>query len=128
MQNRWEDFKALNAKVVAISFVKPHRLSEYLSTAPSPFPVLCDPTRALYKAFGLGKVSSFYRLLTLKAILSFVRQHLRGNRQKPVKEDIYQLGGDFIVNTDGNILFAHPAKDSADRASVKELLRALRGK
>jgi hypothetical protein len=41
------------------------------------------------------------------------------------KDDIYQSGGDFVVDREGNILFAYRSQDPADRPSAAELLRAI---
>jgi hypothetical protein len=40
-------------------------------------------------------------------------------------DDIYQSGGDFLIDRNGNILFAHRSQDPADRPAVAQLLQAL---
>jgi len=39
--------------------------------------------------------------------------------------DIFQAGGDFLLDRDGNILYAHRSKDPADRPTVTELLQRI---
>jgi hypothetical protein len=41
------------------------------------------------------------------------------------KEDIYQSGGDFLIDHDGRILFAHRSRDPADRPSAERLLQVI---
>jgi hypothetical protein len=41
------------------------------------------------------------------------------------KEDIYQGGGDFLLDRAGNILFAHRSEDPADRPPVEKLLEVI---
>jgi hypothetical protein len=46
-------------------------------------------------------------------------------RENYGKEDIYQAGGDFLLDRDGNILFAHRSQDPADRPAATRLLEAI---
>jgi hypothetical protein len=39
--------------------------------------------------------------------------------------DIYQAGGDFLIDRNGTILFAHRGEDPADRPSMSTLLKAV---
>jgi hypothetical protein len=39
--------------------------------------------------------------------------------------DIYQSGGDFLLDRDGNVLFAYRGKDPADRPPMAVLLREI---
>jgi hypothetical protein len=39
--------------------------------------------------------------------------------------DIYQSGGDFLLDRDGNVLFAYRGKDPADRPPVSALLQEI---
>ena len=41
------------------------------------------------------------------------------------KEDVYQAGGDFLLDREGNVLFAHRSKDPGDRPQVGHLLMAI---
>jgi len=39
--------------------------------------------------------------------------------------DIFQSGGDFLLDCDGKVLFAHRSKDPADRPTVEALLERI---
>jgi hypothetical protein len=41
-------------------------------------------------------------------------------------EDVLQLGGDFILDRQRNVVFAYPSSDPTDRPSVAAMLEALR--
>ncbi|HEY3167391.1 MAG TPA: hypothetical protein VGK57_09200, partial [Candidatus Binatia bacterium] len=60
---------------------------------------------------------------TLKLYVKLFREGMK--REDYGKDDIYQSGGDFLVDREGNILFAHRSQDPADRPSAAELLRAI---
>ena len=38
-------------------------------------------------------------------------------------DDIYQSGGDFLIDREGNILFAQRSQDPSDRPSAARLLQ-----
>jgi hypothetical protein len=41
------------------------------------------------------------------------------------KDDYYQAGGDFLIDRQGNILFAHRSQNPADRPSIEKLLEVI---
>jgi len=125
VRDRLSEFQALGGEVVVISFVEPSRLAEYLLRRPWPFPVLADPTRGAYRAFGLTS-ASWSQLLRPRVMLRYFGLLLRGRRPQLPREDVHQLGGDFILDRTGNVRFAYRSRDPADRPSVDELLRELK--
>jgi hypothetical protein len=42
------------------------------------------------------------------------------------KDDYYQSGGDFLVDRQGNVLFAYCSQDPSDRPSVEQILEQIR--
>lgn len=124
MKESLEDFRRLGAKIVVISFVPPDRLAQYLAMRPWPFPVLADPQRHAYRAFGLES-AGWARLVRPRVILSYIRLILRGRVPRPAREDVHQLGGDFVLDRHGRIIFEYRSQDPADRPPVSDLLKAL---
>jgi len=50
----------------------------------------------------------------------------RGIRQERYEgADIFQSGGDFLLDRDGNVRYAHRSKDPTDRPTVTELLQQI---
>lgn len=41
------------------------------------------------------------------------------------KDDFYQAGGDFLVDRQGRILYAHRSIDPSDRPTVETLLKKI---
>ena len=41
------------------------------------------------------------------------------------KDDYYQAGGDFLVNREGHVLFAHRSRDPADRPALEKLFEGI---
>jgi hypothetical protein len=46
-------------------------------------------------------------------------------RENYGKDDIYQSGGDFLLDRDGNILFAQRSQNPSDRPSASRLLQVI---
>ena len=56
----------------------------------------------------------------------YLRLLLAGERFLGFAPDMFQLGGDFVVDRAGFIRFAHRMRNNGDRAAVSELITALR--
>lgn len=89
------------------------------------FPILADPERSAYRAFGLARLAwhRVFSLATLKLYLKLFRKGLV--RHDYGDSDVYQAGGDFLLDRSGTIYFAHRSQDPADRPSVSILLKAI---
>ena len=112
-------------EVVVISFEPPERLPTYIDAHGWRFPVVSDPSRESYKAFGLGS-ADWRTLLGPKVVLKYAALLARGYRPRATDSDVRQLGGDFVIDAGRRIVFGHRSNDPADRPSAKVLLRALR--
>ena len=104
---------------------KPEWLARYLSERQLPFPLLADPDRSGYAAFGLGR-TSWGRLMRPGIIWGYLKFIFRGWKVKriPEGEDALQLGGDFVVDVGRRLRWSYRSKNPLDRPSVDELLRA----
>lgn len=106
---------------------KPEALAPYLDRMGWHVPVVCDPDRAAYTAFGLERtrLRSFFKP---RVLAGYLRAALRGyGMRKPVAgEDVLQLGGDFVLNRQREVVFAHPSADPTDRPAIAAILEAIR--
>ena len=121
-----ERFRAKNTNVLVITQATPAILGLHLKRHPYPFPVVCDPDRTAYRAFGLER-TPWYVFLRPDVILGYLWQIVRLVPPKlPYRgEDVLQLGGDFLLDRDGRIEFAYRSRVPTDRPSVRRLLAAI---
>jgi peroxiredoxin len=90
------------------------------------FPILSDPRRAAYQAFGLTE-GTFDQLLSPALVLRGARALLRGSLPgRPTGGNRRQLPGVAIVDTGGTVLFHQAACDAGDHISGALLLRQVR--
>ena len=118
------EFEALDTKVVTLSFSAEQWARAWLQETQSPFPLLLDPERNAYRAYGLEH--SYLRSWNVRAISYYVRALLHGAKWRGIRGDSGQLGGDFVIDRQGIVRFAYTSHDPTDRPTVDQLLTALR--
>ena len=118
-------FEARRVSIIVISFAEPERLAQYEAQHQWPFVVLADPNRTAYDAFALKRLSwlQVFSPATVKLYWRLLREGKK--REDYGKDDIYQSGGDFLIDRGGNLLFAHCSRDPADRPTAKKLLEII---
>ena len=126
MWRRKQEIEDLGAVVVLVSFEEPARISDYLGEAPFGWPILSDPSRAAYRAYGLGSASFARTWLSPRTVFFYARAFLRGQRVRPPRADPTQLGGGFVIDSPGHLRLIARSSEPADRPSVEKLLAAVR--
>ena len=125
VQARLEEIHALGADVVVVTFVSPSRLGQYLRIKKWPFRVFADPEMNAYRAFGLGR-AGWLRLFHPRVILTYLELIIRGRRPQMAQEDVHQLGGDFVMDREGRVIYEYRSHDPADRPRVSDLIEVVR--
>ncbi len=122
MRDRIDDLGE-GVDVALVTFTRTEELDRYQRRADLPFPILVDPDRATYRAYGLGR-GSFTRVwgwATIRRYAEILRASGPG-RLRPWTEDTRQLGGDFVIAPDGTLAWGFWGTGPADRPSVDDLL------
>lgn len=90
------------------------------------FPLYLDVERNLYRKFGLRRMLKASFNLAIFIYYADAVMAGRGDRMAYSGDDLTVMGGDFIVDSSGKLIFAHPSKEQYDRPYVAKLLEALR--
>lgn len=107
-----------------VSFGTLPAVQAWLKETCTPFQVLLDREREVYKAYGLER--SFWRSHNLRTIWMYVRRRLAGNSGHDSHgDDTNQLGGDFLIDRNGILRLAYRSHDPTDRPSAQYLLEYL---
>jgi peroxiredoxin len=112
-----------HVEVLAVTFTPPAAVKRINAERPLPFPVVSDPDRHVYRLLELRRASvlSFFRP---RVLFKYLREMFRGNGiHKPVDSDMLQLGGDFLIDAVGNVVWSWRCKESFDRPTP-EMIRA----
>jgi AhpC/TSA antioxidant enzyme len=122
VQSLKNEFDRRGVAIVVVSFSEPAMLIHYQEQHRWPFTVLADPQRTAYRAFTLPRLS-WFRVFSPATLKLYWNLRRRGMKQDAYGgDDIYQAGGDFILDREGTILVAHRSQDPADRPAAAKLL------
>ncbi len=123
MRDRLEELSP--AAVALVTFTRQRNLRGYRGRLGLPYPVLADEERAAYRAYGLGR-GPWWRVWGWATVQEYARLLRRGSRLGLPTEDTLQLGGDFVVGSDGRLAYVHRSNGPADRPPVDDLVAAVR--
>lgn len=113
-------------RVLVVSFGGVAGARLWLQQTGCTFDMLLDPQRKVYRSFGLG--SSYTKVMRFGCLLQY-GEYGAVDRDFPdvpphLLEDIYQMGGDFLLDEAGNVLLSHRPKNPLDRPTVQLILQA----
>ena len=119
------EFDRRHVPIVVVSFAEPKQIARYADDHRWPFATFIDPERSAYRAFGLQRLS-WLRVFSPATLWFYFRSRRNGQQRRDYgKEDIYQGGGNFLIDRQGNIHFAYRSHDPADRPTVLQLLHEI---
>ena len=125
MRQRHDEFSRRGVAIAVVSFAQPVQLAQYQQRHRWPFIMLADPERQAYNAFALKRLS-WFQVFSPAALKLYWKLLRGGMRQEAYRgDDIYQAGGDFLLDREGNILFAQRSQNPADRPAPEQLLMVI---
>jgi peroxiredoxin len=121
LRDQEDELVRLNVKVVVVTFENDYLARCYVEDTALRWPVLVDDTREVYKSYGMLD-ASFWDVWGLKTWQVYFREILKGNKPKKSQGDIYQRGGDVLIDPDGIVRLHHIGEGPADRPAVEHIL------
>lgn len=126
-------------EIALITFGDPERLEQYNRSHSYGFPILTDPDRSTYRAYGLGRgtATRIWGLRAARRYLELARRDTTGpfglvsmirflrSIWRPT-DDTMQLGGDFVIGPDGRLTYGFWGEGPDDRPTVDALIAATR--
>lgn len=137
LAERWEKlrdevaaFETASAKVVAIGQGEPERTAEVARRRGYPFPVLSDPARRAYEAFGLleGSAAQILHDFVWKPNDRETGEKLISSRrgtERALVDNPWQLPGEFVIAPGGRLVHAHRYQYCEDFPPKTVLLGAI---
>jgi hypothetical protein len=121
-----EQFAQRSCQVLIITQAQPPLLASFLKQYPQLFRFFGDPTRTLYRAFELEQVS-WWKFCHPRVIWGYCKILVRGKKlYTPTgSEEMRQLGGDFLVDSQGEIVQRYTSHDPTERPGIDILLAKL---
>ena len=125
------EIERLGAGVIFVAHNDPELLTaKMLHDLELPYILLLDPARTAYARWGLGEAGmrSWLSLgLYWATLTTALRVWLKKESSLGHAPGRTQLGGDFVVDRTGKLVFVNRLKSFHDRAKIAELLAALQG-
>ncbi len=125
MRDKEDELDRLNVKVVVVTFENDFLARCYVEDTALAWPILIDSTRDVYRGYGM-LAASFWDIWGLKTWRVYFKEMLKGNKLQKSEGDIYQRGGDVLIDPDGIVRLHHIGEGPADRPSVEKILRIVR--
>ncbi|XP_036927479.1 uncharacterized protein LOC119004563 [Acanthopagrus latus] len=127
LEKNQRSLDAHSIEAVVVSFGCQEGALHWLQETGCQYDMLLDPERKTYAAFGLGaslkKVLNFSNMLLYA---EYVADDMEFPRELPsIQDDMFQLGGDFVLGEHGRVLFSHCCQSPIDRPSVDLILSAV---
>ena len=125
MRQQTDEIDRLGIKVCVVTFEREYVVRAYIDETKTSWPILIDENRELYSAYGMerGRVSD---ILGLRSWWTYAKLMFRGRRLRRGEGDIYQLGGDVLVDPNGTVRLHHVGIGPADRPAVSTVLDVVR--
>lgn len=121
-----ERFEQVGAQVVLIGQGKPEDGRRFAEARAAPFPLLVDPTRSAYDAYGLVR-ESVAQVFGPQCVIPMVRAAAQPESRQglPNGGQLMQMPGTFVVDAGGVVRLAHRSATIADDPTTADLIRAI---
>ena len=120
-----EDIRAAGGDVVAVFQYRADPTFHFCRKRDVPFDCLGDPERKGYHAVGLER-GGMKEVVGPQLAKGFLRAARHGAFPGVPKGDTAQRPGTFVISTEGEVVYAHYNKDSADNPPIGEIVAAVR--
>jgi hypothetical protein len=111
-------------QLVAIGPASPPELRRFRDALGLKATLLSDPDWSAYRAYGFGR-AGIRALLAPRHLLDYARLLARGRRLERPRQDVFELGGDVLVDARGRLAWIYRSRRPDDRPSIGEILAAL---
>jgi len=124
LRDNEDELDRLNIRVVVVTFENDFLARSYVEDTALTWPILIDGTREVYKGYGMLS-ASFWDIWGIKTWQVYFKELLKGNKPKKSAGDIYQRGGDVLIDPNGVVRLHHIGEGPADRPSVEQILKVI---
>ena len=96
---------------------------QWLDTYGLPFPLLLDRGLVVYRLFGIRRLLKV--AWDLEVFVAYAEAVARGRVDNIAYsgDDVTVIGGDFIADESGKLLYSYCSKEQYDRPEVEDLLK-----
>ena len=115
----------LGVRVLTVTFESSESARIYAEETESPWPVLVDEGRTVYRGYGFDR-SKFRHLFGWATMSTYFREALAGRWPRWPVSDTVQQGGDILIDPDGIIRFLYVGSGPGDRPDIERIAEVCR--
>jgi len=119
------EIETLALRVLVVTFEAAPMAELYVRGTGLRWPLVLDSSRSLYDAYGMSQ-GRWWAIWGPASWLAYGKLILRGRRVRRTSADVYQLGGDVLIDPGGAIVVHHVGDGPADRPALTDLLDPVR--
>jgi peroxiredoxin len=114
-----------DVQLVVVGPGTPAELRRYRDLLGLTMPVLSDPEWSAYRSFAFGRAGVRETVLAPRHWLAYARLIAKGRRPERPRQDVFELGGDVLLDASGRIVWIYRSRVPDDRPSADEILAAV---
>lgn len=124
MREHQDEIERIGLRIAVVTFETEAIARKYIDQTGVPWPVLVDRRRELYRAYGMGR-GAVTRILGPGSWWAYLKLLFRGHRLHAPTDDVYQLGGDVLIDPAGIVRMHYISRTPVDRPKVEEAILAV---
>lgn len=110
-----------NVKIAVVTFENDFFARRYAVETSLAWPLLVDDTREAYREYGMLS-ASFWDVWGPKTWWAYLKEIVKGEKLRKSEGDVFQRGGDVLIDPDGIVVLHHIGVGPADRPAVETIL------
>lgn len=125
MRARAEEIERLGLSVLVLTFESSEMAERYVRETELQWPLLVDASRTVYREYQMRRGAA-WEIWSPVWWGRYLELMVGGRRLRAPTGDVYQLGGDVLVDPAGMIALHRVERGPADRPPVEDLLAPVR--
>ena len=113
-----------NLKIVVVTFENDYFARSYVAETSLSWPLLVDDSRETYRNYGM-LAASFWDVWGPGTWWAYVKGLLKGQKLRKSEGDVYQRGGDVLIDPSGIVRLHHVGVGPSDRPTVETIARRI---
>ena len=108
-------------KIAVVTFENDFFARGYVAETSLTWPLLVDDTRETYRKNGMLS-ASFWDIWGPKTWWAYLKEVIKGEKLRKSEGDVYQRGGDVLIDPNGIVSLHHIGVGPADRPAIETIL------
>jgi hypothetical protein len=124
LRDREDEFQRRKVQIVVVTFESNFLARRYVEDTSLNWPILVDETREMYRKYGM-LTASLWDIWGPKTWWVYLREMMKGAKLIKSEGDIFQRGGDVLIDPAGIVSLHHIGAGPADRPPVERILQRI---